>query len=292
MFYRPANELVIKTARINGESTGEYIHAEHKKNQWGKLNYLMTGEVRKNDIELRWKDAYSHTVNDVFNYVPMVLNYLSLKGYKKVLFIGHYNSGQKSWTFNRKMSRNIFPTPSYHSGNNTMVDPNVWLQFLPIVRMAYGYTNFEMHTVVPPESRHRKLMHALYKRYEVDLIPADKQYKHGQSAIDLKLPPDTRYDAVVFAGVPKEFENTEFSLHHVKSVFAPYCVENFEFVDLFYQDPDSSKYIQGAVQNNEDYLNEVFVTRSIWDEVFRKQLPEDRAIEYAILDSTIKVYKT
>ena len=292
MFYRPINELIVKTTRDdNNSSTGTYIHKEHKKNQWGKLNYLMTGETKKNDIELRWKDLYSHTVNNVFNYCPMVLNYLSLKGYKKILFVGHYNSGQKSWVMDRKSDRNIYPTPSYHSLKTTMVDPNVWLQFLPIVRMAYGYTNFEMHTLSPPESRHRKLMNALYKRYEIDLVPCSQQYKHGRS-IDIDIPPDTKYDAVVFAGVPKETEDTSFSLHHVKSVFAPYCTKDFEFIDLCYQDPDVDKYIQGAVQSNEEHLNEVFVTRSIWDDKFRESEDEDRATEYAILDGTISSYKT
>ena len=291
MFYRPQNELIITSPRNEeNRSGGEYIHKEHKKNQWGKLNYLITGEIRKNEIDLKWKDKDCHTVSEVFNYVPMFLNYLSLKGYKKVLFVGHYNSGQKSWLHLRKSDRNLHSTPTHRSLHDTMVDYNVLLQFLPIVRMAYGYTNFEMHTLVPPESRHRKLMHALYKRYEIDLVPCNQQYKHGRS-IDIDMPKDTQYDAVVFAGVPKEFEGTEFSHHQVRSAFAPYCEEGFDMIDMNYQNPDLSKYIGGATENNEDYLNEVFVTRNIWDDAFRNQIADDRAIEYAVLNDTIKCYK-
>lgn len=291
MFYRPVNELIIKTPRdVNNRSMGNYIHKEHKKNQWGKLNYIITGEQRKNDIVLSWQDKDSHTVSDVFNYVPMILNYLSLKGYSKILFVGHFNAAQTSWLFPRKSSRSIYPTPSYHSLHDTMVDPNIWLQFIPIVRMAYGYTDLQMHTLVPPESRHRKLMHAIYKRYEIDLIPCSQQYKHGRN-IEIDVPPDTQYDAVLFAGVPKNTEDTSFSVHHIRSIFAPYCTSNFDILDMFYQNPDPAKYVESATQNNEEYLNEVFVTRTIWDDVFRSQSFEDRAIEYSILNNTIKCYK-
>lgn len=292
MFYRPVNELIALSPRdFLNYSRGVYIHKNHKKNQWGKLNYLITGEVRKNDIDLIWKDEYSHTVSEVFNSVPMYLNYLSLRGFRKILFVGHYNSAQKSWLFDRKSDRNIFPTPSYHSMSDTMVDPNVVLQFLPIVRMAYKFTEFEMHTLVPPESRHRKLMHALYKRYEIDLVPCDKQYKHGRS-IEIDVPPDTKYDCVVFAGVPKETEDTSFSLNDIKEVFAPYCKPGFGIVDLNYQDPDSDKFIQGAVAVNEEYLNEMFIIRNVWDDKFRSESSENRAIEYAKIDNTISAYKT
>lgn len=291
MFYRAQNELILTQPRDeSNRSTGIHVHREHKKNQWGKLNYLIDGEVRKNDIVLRWKDAHSHTVNEVFNVCPMYLNYLSLRGYKKVLFVGHFLSAQKSWTFPRKSDRNIFPTPSYRAMEETMVDPNVVMQFLPIVRMAYGYTNFEMHTLSPPETRHRKLMHALYKRYEIDLIPCNQQYKHGRN-IEITPPRDTQYDAVVFAGVPKDHEDTSFTVHHIRSVFQPYCVEGFDIVDLNYQDPDPAKYIESATVENEDYLNELFVTRSIWDQSFRNHTQEDRNTEYAILNNTIKCYK-
>lgn len=291
MLYRPQNELIVTTPRDeHNTSTGKYIHKEDKKTQWGKLNYSISEEVRKNDLVTRWKDKDSHTVDAVFNYIPMILNYLSLKGYAKILFVGHFNAAQRSWVYPRKSDRSIHLTPSYYWNNDTTVDPNIWSQFIPIVRMAYGYTNLEIHTLSPPESRHRQLMSALYQRYEIDLIPCDKQYKHGRS-ITIDMVPNTRYDAVVFAGVPKETEDTSFSCHSIRSVFAPYCVENFDIIDINYQDPDPDKYIQGAVENNEDYLNEVFVIRNIWDEVFRNRSDSDRALEYTILDDTIRCYK-
>ncbi len=292
MFYRTANELIIDEPRSEGTGTsvGKYIHHTTKKDAWGRLNFLIDGEIRKNNLTLRWHDVDANTVNDVFNYVPMILNYLSLKGYKKILFVGHYNSAVRSWTFQRGTDRQIHSTPTVKSLEDTMVDPNVWSQFVPIVKMAYGY-DLEIHTVVPTELRHRKLMHSLYKRYEVDLVPADKQYKHGMESLNIDMPVDTRYDAVVFAGVPKETENTSFSHHHVRSVFGPYCEPDFDIVDINYQDPDKAKYIDGAVENNNQWLNEVFVGRSIWDNKFRELPQGDRAIEYSVLNDMIRCYK-
>lgn len=291
MFYRPVNELIVSSPR-DGEtkvSGGRYIHHEHKKNQWGKLNYLITGEVKKNDLTKRWKDRFSHTVNDVFNYCPMVLNYLTLKGYKKILFVGHYNASQRSWTFPRKSDRQIHKTPTIKSTEETMVDPNVWVQFLPIVRMAHNYP-FEMHTCKPSQWRYRELMHSLYMRYEIDLINCEKQYKHGMENFNLEQLPDTQYDAVVFAGVPKNFEDSSFSHHHIRTLFAPYCTPDFDIVDINYQDPDPDKYIQGATDTNNEWLNEVFVNRCIWDEKFRELEDEDRNIEYGLLDNMINTY--
>jgi hypothetical protein len=290
MYYRTANELLINSPRVNGTSVSRYIHRDTKKDAWGRLNFLIAGEIKKNDLTLRWHDADANTVNDVFNYVPMILNYLSLKGYRKILFVGHYNSAVRSWTFQRGTDRNIHMTPTVKAHEDTMVDPNVWTQFIPIVKMAYGY-DVEMHTVVPPELRHRKLMHSLYKRYEVDLVPADKQYKGGQESLGISPPPDTTYDCVVLAGVPKETEGTAFTYHHVKSVFAPYCDESFDIIDINYQDPDKAKYIEGAVEENEEWLNQVFVNRSIWDNKFREMSEEDRAIEYSVLDGMIRCHK-
>jgi len=288
MNYRQRNELIVTTPRSPTDtSIGKYIHKEKKQTEWGRLNYTIGGEVRQNDLVLRWKDFWSHTVNDVFNYCPMFLNYLAIKGYKKILFVGHYNAAQTTWTINRKMDRVVHKTPSYHSLDETMVDPNIWLQFLPIVRMAYGYIDFEMHTVSPPESRHRKVMNALYKRYNVDLVNSDKQYKKGRN-VQITTPPDTQYDCVVLAGVPKDRDDLDISHHHIRSAFAGVCTSDFDIVDFYY----SALPLQtGVSEDNAYYLNEVFALRNVWDQRFRDENPEDKAIQYAILNDSIHCYK-
>jgi hypothetical protein len=306
MHYRAVNELVTSTYRSTaGESRSRYVHAEHKKSQWGKLNYLITGEMNKNSFDIRWKDRWSHTVNDVFNYCPMLLNYLTLSNppvtwdHKKygdapnILFVGHFNSAVQSWTFPRGSDRQLHATPSNKSMDDTMVDPNLWLQFLPIVKMAWKYNTFNMHTLVPTqaEGRFRGIMHSLYKRYEIDLINCDHQYKHGRTRLNIDMLPDTLYDAVVFAGVPKQNDDDQINHHDIRGVFQPYCKPGFDIIDMNYQNTDPTKHIGGHQQDNTDYLNEVYSCRAIWDQRFRELTSEDKALEYAVLNDIVKCYK-
>lgn len=290
MYYRAENELVISSSRNeDGESVSRFVDKDTKKNQWGKLNYLLSAEIKKNDLHTRVKDFHSHTVNEVFNYCPMLLNYIALRGYKKVLFVGHFNAAQRSWTFPRKSDRCLFPTPSFRASEDTMVDPHIWSQFLPIVKMAYGY-DFEMHTLHPPESRHRQLMHALYKRYEVDMVPSNVQYKYGRG-IEITPPEGHKYDCIVFAGVPKQMEEISFFLDEIKDLYSKYCTHKFDVIDINYQDPDKNKFITGGIVPNSEWLHECFALRGVWDENFRSISPEDRALEYKMLDTMINSYR-
>lgn len=289
MNHRNKNELIAVERSPTNTTTSRYIHKSHKQTEWGRLNYTIGREVRQNDIVLRWKDRWSHTVNDVFNYCPMFLNYLAIKGYKKILFVGHFNAGQKSWTINRKMDRVLHQSPTYNSRDDTMVDPNIWLQFLPIVRMAYGYNSFDMHTLVPKEGKHRGIMNALYRRYECDLINCNKQYKKGRVNMSIDRLPDTQYDCVVLAGVPKDEQDQDLiSHHHIRAEFASYCTENFDIVDLRY---GAAALQEGTPEPNQYYLNDVFAIRNIWDDRFREELVADKNIQYRILDESIRCYR-
>jgi len=293
MYYRANNELIVTSERDdNGATVSRFVDKNKKKDQWGKLNYIISGEIRKNDLHTRYKDFHSHTVNEVFNYCPIILNYLAIRGYKKVLFVGHFNAAQRSWTFPRSSDRCLFPTPSFRSTEDTMVDPHIWAQFLPIVRMAYGY-EFEMHTLVPPESRHRQLMHSLYKRYQVDLVPCSNQYRHVDD-VTITTPPidgDDLYDAVVFAGVPKSNEDRSFTISDVKRQFNKYCTQEVDYIDLNYQDPDDKKFVNGALRPNSEWLHECFALRGVWDETFNNISSEDRALEYKMIDTMINSYR-
>ena len=289
MNHRNKNELIAVERSPTDTTTSKYIHRNKKQTEWGRLNFTIDREVVANDLELRWKDRWSHTVNDVFNYCPMFLNYLAIKGYKKILFVGHYNRSQKSWTINRRIDRVIHKTPSYHFRDDTMVDPNVWLQFLPIVRMAYGYTNFDMHTLAPPESRHRGLMNALYRRYECDLIDCNMQYKKGRTGLQISQLPDTQYDCVVLAGVPNnEPDQDPISYHHIRTEFAGMCTQEFDIVDFRY---GAQPLQTGVPEPNEYYLNDVFAIRNIWDDRFRDEMEEDKNIQYSILNDSIHCYR-
>lgn len=279
MHYRAINEVIIK----DPSGKGEYVHHEHKKHEWGKLNYRIEKAIKAGDYHTSYKSESSHCVSTVFNLAPMLLNFISLRGHKKILFVGHFDAAQRKLYHDVRDDAILHNLPGIHQ-----TDLNVALQFIPIMRMAYGYDNFDLHVVQPPEIKHTHLMHDLYKDYGVDLIPANKQYKHGQQNLQLRLPPDTQYDAVILANIPREFEVDKFSYQHIQSVFQPYCKVGFEIIDLQYSDPLTRKMIGGVKQNNTTGLSQVFTNRALWDPEFRFNY---NSLEYSIMDDTISVYR-
>lgn len=292
MHYRAVNETVIKSRPHvkTGDITGTFIHAWKKATAWGQLNYKMEKDIEINDLVVNWKNEDVHTVSEVFNRVPMMLNIISMTGARKILFVGHYNAAVKTWYHPAKSDRIIHTQPPERSTEDTVVNLNIVSQFIPIVKMAYGYTNFEMHTLKPPESRHRQLMHGLYGRYGIDLIPCDRQYKHGHNSIEIQPPRDTQYDMVVFAGVPKHEDGTRFTKAQVKAVFAPYCTEDFKIMDIYYQNKDEEKYIGGTQVSTKDYVTKAFTNRSLWDDSFRNGTELNRQVESSLLEGMISIY--
>lgn len=291
MYYRPKNELLIKTARNeNRQATATYIHADQKKAMWGKLNYLIGAEKRKNKFTLEWRDEYSHFVDGVFGNCPMILNYLSLRGFQNVLFVGYYNAAQVYWTIPRK-GNSLFPTPSISSDSLTMPSPNVWIQCLPIVKMAYGYTNFNMHTLVPPEWRYRHVMHALYNRYEVDLIPCNKQYMYGKTDMQIDSPSDVKYDAVVFGACTNIEDLSSFHIAEVAAQFNSVMKNDSVFIELKSRKTNENVFLGGAVEDNNQWLPSLFANHSIWDNGYLNLSDEDKTILYNEMDEIITSYK-
>lgn len=291
MFYRSVNETIINSESVDGNHTSSYVHKDKKSFEYGRLTYALDTDLAQNDILLNWKHGSLNVVEEIFNRAPMYMNLLSLRGYKNILFVGHYNSGaQKYWYHVAKSDYVIHQQPAERSGQERVVDFNLIMQFLPIIRLSHGYTNFNMHVLQPPEWRHRHIVHSLYNRYGVDLLPADKQYKHGVDHINIETPPDVKYDAVVFAGVPKEYDDTTFSIDNVREVFAPYCVEGFDIVDLYYQDKDHGKYVGGATKDITSELTATFTNRSFWDDKMNTYEQETREIEFSLMKDMVTVY--
>lgn len=294
MYYRANNELIVRDSqhnRANTQSSSDleptesvFVDREVKKNMWGKLNYYISGEVRKNDLRTRVKDRHSHIVNESFNYCPMILNYIACRGFQRVLFVGHFETGQRSWPVPRK-TNSLFATPTYHSDADTMIDPKVWMQFLPIVHASYSY-NFSLHTVVPPESRHRGIVHAIYKRYGLDLLPCKRQYMFGR---DFEMTPlqGHEYDCVVFAGVRSDTPDAPFTMEMIEEEFRPYMSSRFTMIDLNYADPNPNRFSNKISRKNNITLHEMFSLRGVWDETFRRAIPSDRQIEYRMMDNII-----
>lgn len=301
MFYRTRSETVFRSHPDNeGVARAEFIETSKKSEQLGKLNYILRTELERNDLTLDWKrdDIKLDFLQEVFNRAPLFLNMFSLRGYNKILFVGFHNAAHKVWHHQTKSDRIIHNTPAERWYEERFIDMNVLVQFLPIIRMAYGYTNFNMHVVQPPERRHKHLMHSMYKRYGIDLLPINKQYKHGFKGIDITtIQDDSPYDAIVFAGIPKDKPETTFTTREIHEQFHPWMTENYDIIDLYYQNEDPRKFyypkdrpeLNTKVDVTKELVN-VWSNRALWDNRFRDISPDSRVIEYRILELMMNIH--
>jgi hypothetical protein len=293
MFYRSIPETVFKGFSEDNETIlTRYVTKRTKEDAIGTLNYMIETDCERNDYVLDWKRDDLNTTHEIYNRVPLYLNFLAARGYKKILFIGHFNAAQQVWHHPTKSDRIIHLMGSERWYQNRFVDMNIILQFLPIVKMEYGYTNFDMHVVKPVDShtRHRHIMHSMYKRYGCDIIPGTDQYKHGVNQLSITPPPDTMYDAVVFAGVPKTESGTEFEEQDIRAMLSTYCKVGFDIIDLYYQEEDKGKFKGKDKEDVRPEITQVLANRGLWDNKFKNLDPQSRHTENFILENTIKVY--
>jgi hypothetical protein len=295
MFYRSIPETIFTVPSEDVSNVeAKYVTKKSKIDAVGKLNYTIKTECERNDYALDWesKENDINMVLEVYNRVPMFLNFLSLRGYKKVLFIGHFNASQKVWHHPNKSNRINHLLGPERWYQNRSIDMNILLQFLPIVKMEYGYTNFDMHVVRPEDAhfRHRHMMHSMYKRYGCDIIPGTDQYKHGDRLLSITPPQDTVYDAVVFAGVPKDNEGVEFTEESIRQMLSIYCKVGFDIIDLYYQEEDKTKFIGKEKEDITPETTQIFANRGLWDDKFSKYDPVTRQGENRIFTDMIKVY--
>jgi len=292
MYYRIKSETIYTQPMTeDGTATAKFIGGHDKDRLWRRINRAIMENVRDNDLTLTYKDYYEHTVDEVINRVPMICNFISLRGYKKILFVGHYNAAQESWLVDPKIDRIPHTLPKSRWDKNKIVDSNILLQFIPIIRKEMGYHEWDMHVVKPTESRHRKVMHSLYQRFELDILNGGSQYKHGMTEFNVETPPDTLYDAVLFAAVPKSDSGVEFTYDDVKDVFGHLLTEDAEIIDMYYQSKDTSKYIGADAKDIGTEMTMVFSNRALWDDKFKDTTRGAMdGVEYKMLLDTIKVY--
>jgi hypothetical protein len=251
---------------------------------------MLTNELEQNDRRVYWKNDHCNTLHEAFNRLPLYLNILSLRGYEKILFVGHFNAAEKHWTHSPSSDRIIHNTPAEQWSKERVVDMNVVMQFLPMVKMDYGYRSFDMHVLVPPESRHRDIMHSMYKQYKVDLVPCSWQYKHGMDNCHITPPPDQKYDAIVFAGVPKARDDISFTKNRIHKIFGQHMTKDYDIIDLYYQNEDPMKFYGDTKEDLNTELVNVWANRALWDDKYTGLRPESKQIEFDILKLMFNVY--
>ena len=90
------------------------------------------------------------------------------------------------------------------------------------------------------------------------------------------------------AGVPKNREDQDLHYLQISTEFAGVCEDNFDLVDLYY---GRAPLQAGHSEPNDAILQDVFSMRNVWDDNFRNESTEDKAIQYAILNDSIHCYQ-
>lgn len=282
MQHREVDELIITAPGQSG-----YIHRMQKRGIWAELNTKLQKEIHKGNYRIRWKNEQCHFVSELMIYGPMILNALVEKGYKKVLFVNHFNVSQQDWIIRGKIDRVHHTLPE---GKTMIADPNVIFQFLPVIAKAYGY-NITIDAVLPDSpstNRHRFLIQDIYNHFGVSWTTSNKQYKLGGPRIELpKVNTDSNlYDCVVFAGVPAFHPDVEFTKQQIYYEWLKWSVRGYEIVDLWYNERSEKRFAASSHIDLQDVWSTILTIRKTWDEK-----PQDYSFAAEMLDDSMKVFK-
>jgi len=291
MFFNPLNETILKEIDASGNPVYRYVLGDEKLHAARKLNSQINEDQNANSRYIRHANSKVNTIEEVLNRAPMYCNFLQGKGYKNILFVGHFNAGQTDWLLSDFADRaiDLLPPEREHLGYH--VDPNIMLQFIPMIHTMWKY-QASSSIVKPPESKHTAIMHSLYNINGLSdkFRPSNSQYRHAYPDWRLQMEDhEAKYDAVVFLGCPKEEDNGSFTEAEVRERFNQYCTNDFDIVDMYYNAGDAQKFVGSVKESNVESLARVFANRSQWDD--EVQETGGRPEEVNIMDRTISVYK-
>ena len=264
MFYNPKLESI-----QSNSSTQKYVSEMSKEMLAGRLEGCVKNVTTNQGKYLRTWNGEVDVVEEAISRAPMFANVLKSRGYKNILFVGHFNDHQTSWILDKFAGRMIDLVPEERGDAQTYPDLNVVVQFIPVIMKEFGYE--DSFTVArPSESKHQGVMHEVYSECGVPVSPCGTQYKHGHQSFGMEHSGEP-FDAVVFLGVPMSTPDVGFEEDLVRSVFAPMCTEDFEMVDLYYGAPSSVKWQNGEEKSSLPEVQSAFTTRVSWDHGFARQ---------------------
>jgi hypothetical protein len=289
MFFNTKDETILRETNENGP-VYQYVMGHEKEDMSIRLNDLINKNIKTNKVYLRHSSRQVNTVEEAISKGPMYCNFLKTKGYKNILFVGHFNNNQTSWFMPFDADRNVDLMPPERAHLDQVSDPNIVLQFIPMIWKMFGYKG-EIKVCSPSESRHRGIMHSLYRNNGLKdyIIKSNKQYRHGMDKFEWNVSlseGQEKFDAVVFLGVPKN--DGAFAEIAVKECFSPICTPDFDLVDMYYNQGDSEKFVLARKKDNTESLTTVFSNRSEWDSDIKSS--GGRPEEYMLMDRIISVY--
>lgn len=255
-----------------------------------KYNYR-TGKIKANVINREWKEETFDELYSNFKSVykhnfrakellcltteAAILDAMFLhKKYENILIISSYKDNFDKIT-------NFDFTPNMNMGHH----------FLPIINKL-NETQTNMHITQVGNSNH--IFAKLYEMYGIPTIPID-EYNLSVNKFRLQEQPKSSpikwrksltgnatifYDAVVLLGI-EGITKGKFQAKNIKKVFSPYCVEEWDLIDLYVGDNRTLQPIPSETQ--EAFINQVVSNLRVLG-------THDGAYD-AIVDRLIEIYK-
>jgi len=267
MLYKSDSEFIVYTRDDQGLYQSKIVHKSVKSDLYGELNGRLKNYKTNVQPLLTYKTETQNGMLAVMTRGPVLLNILAGRGYKNVLFVGHYNQGETmNWMLDAASDR-ILDDIHYESRNvSAVMDFNVSYQFLPILAKVYGY-GFDVTIAKPPESKHNGAMHYLYEKWDIPTIETNKQYKHGSESTTLLTQPEEPIDAIVFLGVPKKYDDTTFTSQQIKSIWGGALKAGGELVDIYYSEADKLRFSdRESIKDINPQIVKAFSNRAEWDQ--------------------------
>jgi len=267
MLYKSDSEFIVYTRDEDGLYQSKIVHKSVKTDLYGELNGRLKNYKTTVQPLLTYKTETQNGMLAVMTRGPVLLNILAGRGYKNVLFVGHYNQGETmNWMLDTASDRILDAIP-YESRNvSAVMDFNVSYQFLPILAKVYGY-GFNVTITKPPESKHNGAIHYLYEKWDIPTIETNKQYKHGSESTTPLTQPEEPFDAIVFLGVPKKYDDTTFTSQQIKSRWGGALKAGGELVDIYYGEADKLKFSdRESIKDINPQIVKAFSNRAEWDQ--------------------------
>ena len=134
MFFNDKDEIILKDG-----STESFISGEEKLGLSRHLNSVAKDVTVKRGKYLRYKNDELNVIEEAINRAPMFCNALMSRGYKNILFVGHYNDHQTHWMLDKFAGRMVDVLPEEREDMQTFPDLNIVSQFIPLVLRMMRY---------------------------------------------------------------------------------------------------------------------------------------------------------
>jgi len=179
---------------------------------------------------INYRDVYRVASGSVFQHGVFMNNLLYKMGKKNVLFVTNYNDSDMSDGF---LLNNISGVT-----NPNATKANLGELWTPIVKHFGAFVKFTSAF----KSNDMSLLKYMHARYGVPSTNCNEKYELGMSDWEIETP-SSKYDVVILAGIPNPSGQVH-SAEDIKSVFAPYCTDDFILFDMFESEESRLEYVK------------------------------------------------